>query len=48
MKMHLMNIMNQFDVNDNEKTALIEHFKTNIVTYSTVAEAIIMLRVKSE
>ncbi|WP_347924339.1 hydroxymethylglutaryl-CoA reductase, degradative [Pontimicrobium sp. SW4] len=44
MKMHLMNILNQFNANDNEKTALIEYFKTNIVTHSAVVEAIENLR----
>ncbi|MCK0107701.1 hydroxymethylglutaryl-CoA reductase, degradative [Flavobacteriaceae bacterium S0825] len=44
MKMHLMNILNQFNANDNEKTTLIEHFKTNVVTHSAVVEAIENLR----
>ena len=44
MKMHLMNILNQFEATENEKTQLVEHFKTNIVTHSAVVEAIENLR----
>ncbi len=44
MKMHLMNILNQFHANEQEKTAIIEHFKTNVVTHSAVVEAINDLR----
>lgn len=44
MKMHLMNILNQFDATENEKTQIIEHFKTNIVTHSAVVEAIENIR----
>jgi hydroxymethylglutaryl-CoA reductase len=44
MKMHLMNILNQFDATSTEKTNLIEHFKTNVVTHSAVVEAIENLR----
>ena len=40
MKMHLMNILNQHNLNEKEKFMLIEHFKTNIVTHSSVKEAI--------
>jgi len=48
MKMHLMNILNQFEANDIEKNILVEYFKTNVVTHSAVVEAINKLRVKSE
>jgi len=48
MKMHLINILNQFDANDKEKTILIEHFKSNVVSHGAVVEAINKLRVKSE
>ena len=48
MKMHLMNILNQFEANETEKITLVEHFKTNIVTHSAVVEAINKLRVTSE
>ena len=44
MKMHLMNILNQFDATENEKENIINHFKTNIVTHSAVVEAIKKLR----
>ena len=44
MKMHLMNILNQYHASDNEKVVLIEHFKTNVVTHNAVVEAIENLR----
>ena len=44
MKMHLMNILNQFEANDSEKALLTEHFKTNTVTHSAVVEALDNLR----
>ncbi len=44
MKMHLMNILNQFEANVSEKERLVEHFKTNVVTHSAVVEAIENLR----
>ena len=44
MKMHLMNILNQFEATDEEKTTLIEHFKTHSATHSAVVEAIKDLR----
>ena len=47
MKMHLMNILNQFEANDDEKHTLTEYFKTNAVTHSAVVEAINKLRVKN-
>lgn len=47
MKMHLMNILNQFDANDEEKTILTEYFKTHTVTHSAVVEAINELRIKN-
>jgi len=47
MKMHLMNILNQFEANDVEKRTLTKHFKTNMVTHSAVVEAINNLRVKN-
>lgn len=46
MKMHLMNILNQFKANDAEKVMLIEHFKTNTVTYSAVSETLEHLRMR--
>lgn len=44
MKMHLMNILNQFEANDDEKQTLTEHFKINTVTHSAVVDAIKALR----
>ncbi|WP_204343915.1 hydroxymethylglutaryl-CoA reductase, degradative [Psychroserpens algicola] len=44
MKMHLMNILNQFEASSEEKTKLIAHFKTNTVTHNAVVEAIENLR----
>ncbi len=44
MKMHLMNILNQFDANAYEKATLVEHFKTHTVTHSAVIEALNNLR----
>ncbi len=48
MKMHLMNILNQFEANNEEKQILTEHFKNNTVTHSAVIEALNKLRVSSE
>ncbi|GAA4815162.1 hydroxymethylglutaryl-CoA reductase, degradative [Litoribaculum gwangyangense] len=47
MKMHLMNILNQFEANDFEKKTLTEHFKNHTVTHSAVTEAITELRIKT-
>ena len=44
MKMHLMNILNQFKATDAEKLILTDYFKTNTVTHSAVVEAIENLR----
>jgi hydroxymethylglutaryl-CoA reductase len=44
MKMHLLNILNQFEATDKEKVHLVEHFKTNTVTHSAVVKAIETLR----
>jgi hydroxymethylglutaryl-CoA reductase len=44
MKMHLMNILNQFKATPEEKVQLIEHFKTHIATHSAVVQAIQNLR----
>jgi len=44
MKMHLMNILNQFNANDNEKATLVEYFKSNIATHNAVVEALENLR----
>ena len=44
MKMHLMNILNQFQANENERQQVIEHFKSNTVSHSAVVEIIEGLR----
>jgi len=44
MKMHLMNILNQFHANNSEKKILINHFKTHTVTHSAVNTALKKLR----
>jgi len=48
MKMHLMNILNQFEANADEKTKLIKHFKTHTVTHNAVVEALNTLRTHSK
>jgi len=48
MKMHLLNILNQFNATQDEKEQLIEHFKTHVATHSAVVDAINTLRGKSE
>lgn len=48
MKMHLMNILNQFEANNTEKDILTNHFKNNTVTHGAVIEALNKLRVSSE
>ncbi len=44
MKMHLMNILNQFEATKSEKEHLIKYFKTNAVTHSDVVTQIEKLR----
>ena len=44
MKMHLLNILNQFKATEKEKEQLIEYFKTHIATHNAVVEAIQNLR----
>ncbi|MFT4612138.1 MAG: hydroxymethylglutaryl-CoA reductase [Glaciecola sp.] len=44
MKMHLMNILNQFEATPEEKIILVKHFTTNTVTHSAVVETINNLR----
>ena len=48
MKMHLMNILNQFEASKEEKQILTTYFETNAVSHSAVVDAINKLRVKSE
>ena len=47
MKMHLMNILNQFQANDFEKASIIEYFKSHTVSHNAVVDAIKNLRVKN-
>lgn len=44
MKMHLMNILNQFEATESEKHTLADLFKTQTVTHSAVVEALTKLR----
>ena len=44
MKMHLMNILNQFEATEEEKKTLITYFKTHTATHSAVVEALLELR----
>lgn len=44
MKMHLLNILNQFGANELEKLTLTEHFKDHTVSHSAVSEALGNLR----
>lgn len=40
MKMHLMNMLNQLNANNEEKMKMVEHFKTHVVTHHAVEEAL--------
>lgn len=44
MKMHLNNILNQFDASDDERILIRKHFKHNAVSHSAVVEMIGSLR----
>ncbi|WP_269226483.1 hydroxymethylglutaryl-CoA reductase, degradative [Flavobacterium eburneipallidum] len=44
MKMHLNNILNQFEANDEERTLIRKHFKNQVVSHSGVVEFIENLR----
>jgi hydroxymethylglutaryl-CoA reductase len=44
MKMHLNNILNQFDASDDERILIRKHFKHNAVSHSAVVELIENLR----
>lgn len=48
MKMHLMNILNQFEATDAEKKTLTNHFKNNTVTHSAVVDALNNLRINND
>lgn len=44
MKMHLMNILNQYDATEGEKTTAIEHFKTHTVSHRGVLDLLASIR----
>ena len=44
MKMHLMNILNQFEATSDEKSIIVDYFKTHAVTHSAVVDQIEKLR----
>jgi hydroxymethylglutaryl-CoA reductase len=44
MKMHLFNILNHFKASENEKSAAVEHFKDQKVSFSSVGQYIASLR----
>jgi len=44
MKMHLMNILNQFQANDEERKQVAKHFEKNTVTHSAVVDYLTKLR----
>jgi len=46
MKMHLWNILNQFNANDEEKQLAIEYYKTHKVSYDSVRNFLSSLRIK--
>lgn len=44
MKMHLMNILNQFNANDDERKKVVKHFEKNTVTHSAVVDYLAEIR----
>jgi len=40
MKMHLLNILNQIGASEDEKQAMVEHFKSNVVSFNAVEQAL--------
>ena len=42
--MHLINILNTLNSNEDEKNKLIHHFKSNIVSFSSVEKELLKLR----
>ena len=44
MKMHIMNILNQFQATDSEKKIILQQFKNQAISHSAVVEAIEKLR----
>lgn len=47
MKMHLINMLNQLNATNYEKEAMVEYFKTNVVTHSSVEDALREIRIKN-
>ncbi len=47
MKMHLMNILNQFEANEHEKAIIVDYFKTHTVSHNAVVDALMNLRIKN-
>lgn len=47
MKMHLWNILNQFEANDQEKQMAVEHYKNHKVSYDAVRSFLSSLRIRS-
>ncbi len=45
MKMHLINILNEYHATDDEKNKLIEYFRNNTVTHGAVTDALEKLRI---
>ena len=48
MKMHLLNILNQLGATDTEKQKLIEHFKNDTVSHSSVVSTLDALRAETK
>ena len=46
MKMHLLNILNQMSATETEKQAMVEHFRTNVVSFNAVEKALATWRKK--
>ena len=44
MKMHLLNILNQLEATEEEKKAIIHHFKDHVVSYSAAVEVFCKIR----
>jgi hydroxymethylglutaryl-CoA reductase len=44
MKMHLMNILNQFQATEEERKQVAKHFEKNTVTHSAVVDYIAEIR----
>lgn len=47
MKMHLMNILNQFEATDQEKAVIFDYFKTHTVSHSEVVEVLQKIRTRN-